>query len=899
MRTFAPTLRVLRRAGLALGLLGTALATQAIAPPSAAAADPDFVFGDQWFYEGTTNFGDLPDCGADNIDGHDDGAAAHWEVLSTVADGDEIEPGDQFVIRADVSGGEQSTGDNGPSPLGLHLLYNGPVEVLSLEPAFEPGPGEVVHGGDESVGPIGQVNATEFRWDVNSNPGVFEASDGAHVRMDITFRAVAEGTINITDLRVNGYDGTPSAGNFSCGVDLDWSFAVDAVDPPTSGPDNARTDANYSFDVIGDGNAGDHTIGIPVLANDNDPEVAGGPGSTAEVRIHDWTAASAQGGTVSCGTAQQKNNPTFAQMSTGLCQYTPPFDLPAGTNDSFTYVVRSVSGKERSVVVNVDLVDNVKPYGGNTITNVPGTGGNFVLAPKDVTNDDIECDAAAAIDTTPAGHTVTINGATCEVSFSAGNSGEFTFPYRACDRHDTLAGNGHGSIGASLVLETQAYADGDLNDDQSARCSDFTATVRVAGAGGILPPNGVSDFDVVDAGYAGDGIGAYTIVIPVLANDTDGNGVQPSDPAFNGTVAILDGPDASEGTATVDVDREIVFTPADGFEGPVEFTYNVGEDPQQQNPTYQGLPFAGVGTVAVFVIGNPAPIAVDDAVLTNSVDDVVDLDVGANDSDPEGEALECTPGALVAAPAGIVESASIGADCLVDLTPVEGAAGVASLTYEVCDNHVLADPDFPAAAYGDDGRDPLDDAPRCAEAAIEVTVASDAEVLDDGIDDPDPDPTCVADAASTPAGTAVTVAVLGNDGDTTLAGEIGPLTVASAGIDGTEEVTTQGGSVVIDGTGAAVRYTPRSGFTGVDTFVYTAQDSVGQTCDATVTVQVTALAGTTTTTGAGTGGGALARTGTSNGVGQLQLGVGLALAGFGLVLIGGLGRTRRPGGTAA
>lgn len=899
MRTHLPTQRGvavrIRRIGLAVGLLGTAVAgsTFVSSSPAAAVEDGDFIFGDQWFYEGTTNFGDLPDCGADNIDGHDDGATAHWEVLSTIADGDEIEPGDEFVIRADVSGNEQSTGDNGPDPLGLHILYNGPVEVVSLVPAFEPGPGEVVHGGGGSVGPIGPVNATEFRWDVNSNPGVFEATDGAHVRMDITFRATAEGVINILDFNVNGYDGTPQAGNFSCGVDLDWQFLVDDVDLPTSGPDAAKVDASYSGASIEDAAGGAHGVNIDVLANDNDPEVPGGPGNPAEVRITDWSQSNL-GGTVSCGTLAEQSTNTFSQMSDGPCVYTPPADTNPGQNDFFVYRLRSVSGKERLVQVNIDLRDDRAPVNGD----YTGQGGfnvgddepaAFALQPHDFENDPVVCIAD------PVASTHAAVGADCVVTWTASaTNGTESFQYIACGQHPSLV---NGQLGTGVTRLANYATPGDFNGTTMRRCASFSVDVNVFdddGAFFALPPRGVPDADVVDAGYAGDGIGAYTVEIPVRMNDTDANGTAPSDPAFGGSIAILDGPDPSEGTATVNADREIVFTPADGFEGPVELTYNVGEDPAQQNPDYDGLPFAGVGRVSILVIGNPAPVAVDDAVLTNSVDDVVDLDVGANDADPEGEALECTPGALVAAPAGIVQSASIDAGCLVDVVPVEGADGAATLTYEVCDTHVLADPAFPAAAYGDDGRDPLDDAPRCDEADVVVTVASDAEVLGGDQDNPDPDPVCANDAAATPAGVAVTIPVLANDSDLVLGGTPGTLEVDSAGSGDTEEVTAQGGAVAVAVDGTTVRYTPRAGFTGVDTFEYAALDSVGQVCTAVVRVTVTAVGTTPTSTGVGSG--TLPRTGAGDGVGQFQVGLGLAIAGFGMVL---LGRRRPEGGAAA
>lgn len=888
MRKNSPTLRALRRAGLAVGLLGTALAATVVtAAPASAGVEPDWQFTDSWFYEGNTGFGDLQDCGADNIDGHDDTASATWRVYSTLAPGAEVEPGDEWQVRGTVSGAEQSLGDDGPNPLNIGFAFSGPAVAYDVVGTFEPGPGESPHGGSSFVGSLGQKNATTWSFDTNSDPGVLESSDYVSVQVDVFFRATAEGVVTIPEFQVTGYDGTPSAGSINCAVDLPLSVTVDVIDLPTSGADLAKVDASYTGASIEDAAGGAHGVAIDVLANDNDPEVAGGPGDLDEVRITDWSQSNL-GGTVSCGTLAEQTTNTFSAMADGPCVYTPPADTTQGQNDFFVYRLRSVSGKERLVQVNIDLRDDRAPVNGDYTGQGAFNVGDdepaaFALEPHDYEGDPIECIA----DPVASAHAAV--GADCVVTWTASAStGIESFSYTACGQHPSLV---NGQLGTGVTRLANYATPGDFNGTTMRRCASFSVDVNVYdddGAFFVLVPSGAPDADVVDAGYAGDDVGPYSVEIPVRMNDTDANGTAPSDPAFGGSIAILDGPDPSEGTATVNADREVVFTPADGFEGPVEFTYNIGEDPSQQDPAYQGLPFAGVGRVSILVIGNPAPVATDDDVLTNSADDVVDLDVGANDTDAEGEALECTPGALVAAPAGIVESASIDADCLVDLTPVAGADGVATLGYEVCDTHVLADPTFPASPYGEDGRDPLDDAPRCDDGDLVVTVASDAEVQG-GVDDPDPDPLCVADATSTAAGTAVTIPVLANDSDTDLGGTASPLVVDSAGTDDNEEVTAQGGAVAVTD-GGAVRFTPRAGFTGVDTFEYAALDTVGQVCTATVTITVSAAV--TATTGAGT----LARTGTDDGPGQALMGLGLAITGFGVVL---LARRRPQGGMAA
>ena len=87
-------------------------------------------------------------------------------------------------------------------------------------------------------------------------------------------------------------------------------------------------------------------------------------------------------------------------------------------------------------------------------------------------------------------------------------------------------------------------------------------------------------------------------------------------------------------------------------------------------------------------------------------------------------------------------------------------------------------------------------------------------------------PVAVNDAVNTPTGIATDVAVLSNDSD---ANAIDTLTVQSV-------TTPANGTVQING--SSVRYAPKTGFQGIDTFTYTASDGHGGTATATVTVTV-------------------------------------------------------------
>ena len=918
------------RTHLCRALLATlvALATLALVGGPARAADPVFVDEVSRYFEYETGFGSLPECGPRNINGRGPsslGNRARWEVSSTLADGATVQVGDEWTVRGDVSGLTANDGNNGPDPLFLRLPLQGPVAAISpAQGVWEPGPGEVVSGGDGFVGEVAQYGDFGFEFDANSNPGAFELGDGVGAQITLTVRATAPGVITLGHMDVDGYDGTPIAGNFACDFQVGFSWTVEAPDvPPTSGPDNATTDASYSLlgpgGTVDDENGGAHAIDIDVLSNDDDPNVPGGPGDLDEVRVADWSQ-STKGGTVSCGTPDEQNAPAFGDLSDGPCRYTPPQDEVG--NDKFSYLLRSVSGLTRLVTVNVFLRANpapVAPPAGFATTD-EAVDVKFDLADVagDVAGDtDFECVPDFAVILTPDVGDATLD-ADCILTFTAADtntqkSGELT--YRVCDVHPLLT-----EFGAQAVA-VAGYDQG-IPDDRSAttssRCRDASATITVYPVTDtlIIPVVGHTDVDIVDTSYPGE-YGTFGLDIPVFDNDTDPNGPDPADlssgvvipPGTNGIQSLTP---ADAGTATRSTDgRSVLFTPAPGYEGPVTFDYVACEDPEQQNPPYpheddpdtfqlEGLPVCGVGSVALQVVGNEAPITEPDAVLTSTIAEVVGLDVGVNHNDPDGDPLLCTPGSLSATPEDLVESASITADCLVDLTPVLGAEGVAEVAYEVCDEHGLAGATYPTSPYGTDGTDVGGTVSRCSQGVLAATIVAPAQD-DPGLFELDPAPTCAADAATTAPGTAVEVPVLTNDTDVDFEGQPSPLTVVNAGIPDLEGVTDNDGAVAPTADAARVRYTPPAGFTGTDTFFYSTQDAVGKGCSAEVTVTVSAAPATAAppeTTGApgaadpGGAGGALPRTGNESGV-LLRLAIALVVLGAGFLSVGGTLRPRR------
>ncbi|MET0225274.1 MAG: Ig-like domain-containing protein, partial [Dokdonella sp.] len=258
------------------------------------------------------------------------------------------------------------------------------------------------------------------------------------------------------------------------------------------------------------------------------------------------------------------------------------------------------------------------------------------------------------------------------------------------------------------------------------------------------------------------------ITIDVLANDSDADG----DP-----LNILDAGAALRGRVAI-AGRALVYTPAPGFDGSDHFTYTIGD----------GRGGSASATVTIQVAPRPdrAPVAQDDAAST-AFEQAVSIDVLANDSDPDGDAFSLLS---VTAPLHGT-AAKVGNRVL--YTPAAGFVGVDAFRYTI-----------------NDGRG------GSATAAVSVTVAA----------QPDRAPVAVDDAATTPLGQAVTIAVLANDSDA----DGDALSIVGV-------TTPASGSAVISGT--TIVYTPTAAGAAIDRFSYTISDGRGGRASANVVVAIT------------------------------------------------------------
>ncbi|WP_299178600.1 Ig-like domain-containing protein [uncultured Neptuniibacter sp.] len=258
------------------------------------------------------------------------------------------------------------------------------------------------------------------------------------------------------------------------------------------------------------------------------------------------------------------------------------------------------------------------------------------------------------------------------------------------------------------------------------------------------------------------------VTIHVLANDSDADGDALS---VTGTSGV-------NGSAVVNSNGTITFTPAAGFSGSETFNYSISDG--------QGGSDTASVTVSVSSV-NHAPVASNDSASTNE-ESAVTINVLANDSDADGDTLSVT------GTSGVNGSAVVNSNGTITFTPAAGFSGSETFNYSISD--------------GQGGSD---------SASVTVTVSAVNHA-----------PVASNDSASTNQDSAVTISVLANDSDAD--GDTLSVT-GTSGVNGTAVVNANG----------TITFTPAAGFSGSETFNYAVSDGQGGTDSAAVTVTVNAV----------------------------------------------------------
>ncbi|MES1242957.1 MAG: Ig-like domain-containing protein [Acidobacteriota bacterium] len=286
------------------------------------------------------------------------------------------------------------------------------------------------------------------------------------------------------------------------------------------------------------------------------------------------------------------------------------------------------------------------------------------------------------------------------------------------------------------------------------------ATVTVAVISANHPPTPAADSATTQEDQAVD--------IAVLANDTDPD---------NDTLQVVSVSVPANGTAELQPNGSVTFTPAADWNGQTSFSYTV-RDPD-------GLTASATVTVTVTPVNDP-PVANDDAASV-AEDGSVIVTVKTNDTDVEGDALDVT--AVTSATHG---AAVLNADDTVTYTPAANYSGTDSFTYTLSDGHSGTD---------------------TATVTVTVTPANDAPVGED-------------DTATTQEDTPVTIDVLANDSDPD--GDVLDVTYTTGVIHGYAVVNADN----------TITFTPAQDYSGTVTFSYAYTDGTDTGyADVTVTIE--------------------------------------------------------------
>lgn len=254
--------------------------------------------------------------------------------------------------------------------------------------------------------------------------------------------------------------------------------------------------------------------------------------------------------------------------------------------------------------------------------------------------------------------------------------------------------------------------------------------------------------------------------LDVLANDSDPDGDE---------LTITSATQPNNGEVAIAGDA-ILYTPAAGFVGTDTFSYTIDD----------GFGGQATASVTVNVVSPNLPPEANDVVASTLRNQAVDIDVLANDSDPDGDSLSII---------GFTQPANGSVSQVGD-----------QLRYQ-------PDPLY----FGDDSFSYSISDGRGGEATANVTV--DVQFANQA-------PVANPDSASGPAGTPITVEVLANDFDP----DGDPIEVISV-----SRITTAPAEAVINADGT-ISFTISSTCSGLNIFRYTIADPFGATATANVTV---------------------------------------------------------------
>jgi outer membrane protein OmpA-like peptidoglycan-associated protein len=618
------------------------------------------------------------------------------------------------------------------------------------------------------------------------------ANDSAGLTLESVTQAT-NGTVTIVGNRVvyvpnSGFSGTDrftytvkdrNGKLITTTVTMDVPTVVNNV--PVAVVDSVSTDENIA-------------VLINVLANDTD----------------------ADGDTLSINSTTNPANGTIAIVN-GKIKYTP--NTAYFGTDTFTYTVVDSNGNvSPATTVTVIVADvNGAPI---AVNDAKTTEMNTPTTINVLSNDsDVDGDTLSVVSkTNPGNGSVSLSGGTFTYTPNNNYTGTDTFDYTITD------GNGH-NVTATVTItivnsnvapdavndsasthKNTAVSINVLSNDTDANGDTLTVISNTSPAHGIVILSGGIFTYTPNNNYSGSDSFNYTIsdanghnvtatvmvnivntnAAPVALNDTNSTNkntpvtfnVLSNDSDIDGdTLSVVSNTNPANGALSVS-GGNFTYTPNNNYSGVDSFTYTIS-DGNGHNVT---------ATVSINVVdNNTAPSAVSDATTTDQ-NTAVAINVLSNDTDIDGDTLSVIS-YTNPSNGGFTLNGGV-----FTYTPNNNFTGTDSFNYTISDGNG-----------------------QTATASVTITIAV-----------PNQNPVAVDDTASTAFETPVVINVVSNDYDPD------SNSVCVSGI----AMQAGNGSAVASANGSDITYTPNSGFSGVDTFMYTACDGVGGSATATVSVTV-------------------------------------------------------------
>ncbi|MEU4687190.1 Ig-like domain-containing protein [Actinoplanes sp. NPDC023714] len=790
---------------------------------------------------------------------------------------------------------------------------NGDTRTLLSVTQPAPGTGTVTISGDDvnyTPPSSSYQGAAVFTYTISDGNG---GTATGNVRVDVgnTVPVAAD------DTGVTGYLGTVTVPVLANDTDPDGdTLSVLSVTQPAGGtgtvvidgtgvrytaPAGFSGDATFSY-TVSDGNGGTATAQVVVTVANAPPVAVDKTATTAygtPVTV-DAVAGSSDpnGDPRSVLSTTAAGNGSVVRNADGTVTYTP--NMRFSGVDQFDYTLADGRGGTATARITVTVANGVPVARDDTVTATSNAPVTIDVRANDTDpNDD---PLTVTVDTPPAHGTARVVGGRVVYTPAAGYHGPDSFHYTVSDGR----GGSAGATATITVLNVAPVARADsvatdsatavtipvLDNDTDPNGDALSVSATTAPAHGTVVRTAAGTLVYTPApGFVGIDAFTYTVVDPAGLSDTttvtvtvhnappiavdDRFPVEPGrattlpvlandiDPNTGQTLTVVSVGRAGKGTVRL-TGGTVVYTPEKGATGTDTFTYVITDDRGETDEA------------TVTVVIDELPSASPDTASTTS-GKAVDIDVTANDTDPEGGALTVVSAGKPAHGTARVVGGRV------RYTPKTGFTGRDAFSYTVKDaaGHsvtstvtvtVTPAPVLPAApdkaVRGEPGKPLLITMPSTDRSGHQIKIKSigtpengTARLNSDGTVTYTPKAGFrgtdtftydAVDASGTVLHGTITVTVAGanrpptatNDRYATSAGK--PISIEPAADDSDPDadhltlvrVGKAGhGTAVIDGNGH-VTYAPDDGFTGTDTFTYTVGDGHGGTATATVTVTV-------------------------------------------------------------